>query len=139
MIVRSALLALVMAAGLSVPAQAQERPAVPAIQNTITAQLNAFVADDLTGAFSHASPTIKQAFRTPENFGAMVRNGYPMVWRPAETRYLELREVAGTLWQRVMITDTEGQTHLLDYQMIPGPDGWQINAVQLLESPPPSV
>jgi hypothetical protein len=45
---------------------------------------------------------------------------------------LELRTVAGNLWQRVMITDDMGRTHLLDYQMIETPEGWQINAVQLL-------
>jgi hypothetical protein len=54
-----------------------------------------------------------------------------MVWRPAEVQYLELRKVAGNLWQRVMVTDQAGRTHLLDYQMIKTDDGWQINAVQL--------
>jgi hypothetical protein len=48
---------------------------------------------------------------------------------------LELRTVAGNLWQRVMITDVEGRTHLLDYMMVETPEGWQINAVQLLPSP----
>ena len=65
----------------------------------------------------------------------MVRNGYPMVWRPAEVRYLELREIAGDLWQMVQVTDAEGNVHLLDYQMIAGRDGWKINAVQLLQAP----
>ncbi len=104
----------------------------PAIEGTIQSQFDAFLNEDVTTAFSFASPSIKGLFGTPENFGAMVRNGYPMVWRPADVRYLELREVAGGLWQRVMVTDQSGQTHLLDYQMVKTPDGWQINAVQLL-------
>jgi hypothetical protein len=62
----------------------------------------------------------------------MVENGYPMVWRPSNVTYLELREVAGQLWQRVMVTDQAGRAHLLDYHMVQTPDGWQINAVQLL-------
>ena len=45
---------------------------------------------------------------------------------------LELRDVAGNTWQRVMVTDLSGATHLLDYQMIQTDTGWQINAVQLL-------
>ena len=45
---------------------------------------------------------------------------------------LALREVAGNLWQRVMVTDQAGNTHLLDYQMVETPEGWQINGVQLL-------
>jgi hypothetical protein len=47
---------------------------------------------------------------------------------------LELREVSGLLWQRVMITDQMGRTHILDYQMIETSEGWQINGVQLLKS-----
>ncbi|MCF8485317.1 MAG: DUF4864 domain-containing protein [Rhodobacteraceae bacterium] len=122
---------LLTAAFFAMPAIAQEAP----IQNTIQSQLNAFVADDFATAFTFASPTIKGMFGTSENFGMMVQKGYPMVHRPADVTMLELREVAGNLWQRVMITDQQGRTHLLDYQMVETPDGWQINGVQLLPSP----
>lgn len=115
---------------LALPAFAQEAP----IQNTIQSQLRAFQADDFTTAFTFASPTIKGVFGNPENFGRMVTQGYPMVHRPAAVKMLELREVAGNLWQRVMITDAGGRTHLLDYQMVETPEGWQINAVQLLQA-----
>lgn len=114
----------------ALPAAAQEGP----IKDTILGQIEAFKADDFAAAFSFASPTIKGIFATPDNFGMMVRNGYPMVHRPAEVRMLELREVAGALWQKVMITDQQGKTHVLDYQMIETPEGWQINGVQLLPS-----
>jgi hypothetical protein len=124
-------LALSVLSALSVSAQEARNPA---IETTIQQQFDAFRADDVGTAFSFASPTIKGLFGTPENFGMMVRNGYPMVWRPAEVQYLELRKVAGNLWQRVMVTDQAGRTHLLDYQMIKTDDGWQINAVQLLPS-----
>ena len=115
---------------LTLPAAAQEGP----IQSTILNQIEAFRADDFATAFTFASPTIKGIFGTAENFGTMVRNGYPMVHRPADVQMLELREVAGALWQRVMITDAEGRTHVLDYQMVETAEGWQINGVQLLRS-----
>ncbi len=115
---------------LAAPAVAQEAP----IQSTIEAQLDAIQRDDFTAAFTYASPTIKRVFGTPENFGRMVREGYPMVYRPGAVKMLELRELAGGLWQRVMITDAGGRTHMLDYQMIETPEGWQINAVQLLKA-----
>jgi hypothetical protein len=102
------------------------------IESTIRGQIDAFLADDFTTAFTFAAPNIKGIFRTPENFGAMVRNGYPMVYRPSSVRMLEQREVAGALWQRVLVTDSQGRTHLLDYQMLQTPEGWQINGVQLL-------
>ena len=122
---------LLTAAFLSLPAMAQEAP----IQNTIQSQLNAFMADDFATAFTFASPTIKGLFGTSENFGLMVRNGYPMVHRPRDVKMLELREVAGNLWQKVMITDQQGRTHILDYQMVETAEGWQINGVQILPSP----
>lgn len=125
------LLVFAMILGLMAPAAAQEEP----IQNTIQNQLDAFQVDDFARAFTFASPLIKGIFGSPENFGAMVSQGYPMVYRNSDVTMLELREVAGNLWQRVMITDQSGRTHLLDYQMVETAEGWQINAVQLLPAP----
>ena len=121
---------IVMGVLAAFPAFAQEQP----IQSTITAQIDAFRAQDFERAFTYASPTIHQIFRTPENFGGMVATGYPMVVNPAQVEMMDLRTVGGALWQRVRITDQKGQSYLLDYQMIEGPDGWLINAVQLQKS-----
>jgi hypothetical protein len=117
--------------GFGLPAAAQEEP----IQSTITAQLDALKRDDFATAFTYASPNIKGIFGTPENFGKMVREGYPMVHRPSAVKMLDLREVAGGLWQRVLLTDGEGRSHVLDYQMIETAEGWQINAAHLLQAP----
>lgn len=121
---------LVFAAALALAAPATAQDAD--IEATIRSQFEAFRADDFATAFTFASPTIKGLFGTPENFGAMVRQGYPMVYRPGTVRMLERREVAGAQVQRVLVTDQSGRTHVLDYQMIETPDGWQINGVQLL-------
>ncbi len=128
---RNGLYAVMLAACLALPAAAQEAP----IQETIRSQIDAFQADDFARAFTFASPTIKGMFGTPENFGAMVKNGYPMVYRPAEVEMGDLREVAGNLWQRVRITDQAGAGWLLDYMMVETAEGWQINAVQILPAP----
>jgi Domain of unknown function (DUF4864) len=119
--------ALVLALATAAPAQTAD-----GIESTIRSQMDAFLADDFATAFTFASPTIKGVFGTPENFGAMVKQGYPMVHRPAEVRMLERRAVGGAMVQRVMVTDGAGNTHVLDYQMIETADGWQINGVQLL-------
>ena len=118
------------------PAAAQTAPvATPeSIEGTIRAQIDAFLADDFPRAFTYASPMIQGIFGTPENFGAMVRQGYPMVYHPTDVRMMELRDVAGNTWQRIMVTDQAGATHMLDYQMIRVGQGWQINGVQLLPS-----
>ena len=107
----------------------------PRIEATITAQIDAFLQDDFAEAFTYASPSIQGMFGTSERFGMMVRQGYPMVWRPGDVQYLDLREVAGALWQRVMIRDQAGATHVLDYQMIETGEGWKINGVHLVRMP----
>lgn len=128
-----AILALVLTAG---SAHAQDpQPKNPAIEAVIGDQLDAFEAQDIDRAFSHASPTIKGLFGSPEVFGLMVQRGYPMVWAPGEVTYLELAEIGGALWQRVEIIDTTGQRHYLGYRMEPGESGWKIGAVQILEAP----
>lgn len=112
-----------------------DQSAAPDIQATIGAQLEAFKADDFATAFSYASPMIQTMFGTSERFGVMVRNGYPMVWRPAEVRYLELKERDGKLYQDVLIRDLEGGRHVLEYQMIRNQAGWRINGVRILRDP----
>lgn len=122
-----------LALGIAHPVFAQDAPTrSDAVQSIIQNQIAALQADDFARAFTYASPTIKGLFGTAENFGAMVQRGYPMVHRPQSLRMLELREVGGRLWQRVLVTDAAGASHLLDYQMIETAEGWQINAVQLL-------
>ncbi len=132
---RRIILAVTFSVGLATSGAAQDAE----IEANIAAQIQAFKVDDFVTAFTFASPNIQNIFRTPENFGAMVRNGYPMVWRPSEVRFLELREVAGALWQKVMIVDGDGRAHILDYQMIQLESGWKINGVQLLGNSDPAA
>jgi hypothetical protein len=116
------------------PLSVQAEGTIPEAQNTILAQIEAMKVDDFATAFTYASPAIKGIFGTPENFGMMVRQGYPMVWKPSAVQMLEQREIAGALWQKVLVTDGAGQSFVLDYQMVETAEGWQINAVQLLPS-----
>ncbi len=119
----------------SIEATAEVQSRVPGIEATIDAQIDAFLRDDFAGAFSFASPGIRGLFGNHQRFGQMVRNGYPMVWRPAEVRYLALREVRGALWQRALIRDRAGGVHLLDYQMVRVDGNWRINGVHILWEP----
>lgn len=113
--------------GVAPAAQAQEEP----VQKVISSQIDAFQADDFATAFTFASPMIQRIFGSPANFGAMVKGGYPMVWRPADVRFLGLESRNGGLWQDVMIRDQEDRIHILEYEMIEGESGWKINAVRL--------
>ncbi|WP_428928001.1 DUF4864 domain-containing protein [Marinibacterium sp. SX1] len=128
-------LLLVLALMMALPgAPARAEPQGKAIEAVIGAQLDAFRGERVDEAFDFASPMIQGLFRTPDTFGEMVRNGYPMVWRPGSVRYLDLRDEGGRLMQRVEITDQRGATHLLEYEMIDQEGAWKINGVRLLES-----
>lgn len=122
------ILAVIVALMVSAPARAQQDD----IRTVIGAQLEAFQADDVATAFTFASPVIKNMFGTAENFGLMVRRGYPMVWRPADVRFLGLETRGGQQVQRVLITDSAGNLHALDYYMVETAEGWQINGVHIL-------
>ncbi|SPH22731.1 hypothetical protein ASD8599_03477 [Ascidiaceihabitans donghaensis] len=105
------------------------------IQNTIRGQIEAFKVDDFDAAFAFASPNIQRIFGSVARFQKMVTTGYPMVWRPSDVRYLEQEEIAGDIWQKVLIKDQDGVTHVLGYRMLETEDGWKINGVQLLPQP----
>lgn len=111
--------------------------AAEAVQGVISGQITAFLADDFTTAFTFASPGIRRLFGTPERFGAMVRDGYPMVWRPGDVRYLELEGSGDARRQIVEITDGAGRLHRLEYSMVLTDAGWRIDGVRFLPAPPP--
>ncbi|TCP44102.1 DUF4864 domain-containing protein [Rhodovulum marinum] len=132
---RDILAGLTLALALAAPLRAD--PVAEAVQGVISDQVEAFLAGDLATAFGFASPGIQGLFQTPERFGQMVRNGYPMVWRPGALRYLGLEGAGDTRRQRVEITDRAGRVHRLEYRMIRTPEGWRIDGVRPLPAPPP--
>jgi len=120
----------VLLAVLADGAAAQETAAIAAV---IDHQLDAFNAGEVDEAWQDASPGIQGIFVTPDNFAAMVRNGYPMVWANDDATFLELRtEADGRLWQLVRLRAADGSIHLLDYAMIETAEGWKIDAVVLV-------
>lgn len=127
-------LSTVLLAALHAPpgrAQEGDASAGAAIREVISEQIAALRDDDFARAFSFASPSIKRIFGDSANFGAMVQNGYPMVWRPADVRFSGLNERAGRVVQSVLVTDQQGVLHIVDYEMIEGASGWRVNGVTI--------
>lgn len=113
---------------LAMPVQAQEadRSAIDAV---IADQFGDFGRGDAAGAYDHASPFIQSLFGTADNFGRMVQSKYPMIWASKDVRYLDLREEAGRLVQRVYVADQAGRVYFFDYEMIRIDGQWRINGV----------
>jgi hypothetical protein len=128
--------AALLAGLLALAAAAAPRAGEPAdgIRAVITAQLEAFQRDDFAHAFTFASPMIQGIFGTPENFGRMVRNGYPMVWRPAEVEMGGLNSFGGRLYQDVILRDGSGRYYVAEYEMIEVEGAWRINGVRIREA-----
>ncbi|NNF71204.1 MAG: DUF4864 domain-containing protein [Rhodobacteraceae bacterium] len=132
---RSILFSVLLSIGLTGAVYAQDDRGA-AIQGVISGQIEAFLADDFATAFTFAAPNIQRLFGNPDRFGSMVRNGYPMVWRPADVQFLDREDQGPFQLQKVLVTDSEGVPHVLEYQMVFNDKGWQINGVRILQAPP---
>lgn len=128
---RHVILSLILTLGLTGAARSDEA----AMRAVITAQIEAFLAEDATRAFDFASPFIQRKFGTPETFGDMVRNGYPMVWQPSDVTFLDVEVIDGTPHQSVRMRGPGGKSWIVDYEMVELDGRWRINGVRVREAP----
>ena len=128
--------AIAVVLGLMTPAFAFDDADKTAIQGTIASQLDAFLADDGSRAYSYAAPNIQTAFPTQEIFMELVRRGYQPVYRSRSHAFGELRETAMGLEQVVDIVDANGEFWTARYTLQQQPDGsWKITSCVLLKKP----
>jgi len=116
---------------VSWPPAAAEVSAVDAraARAVIEAQLAAFAADDAERAFSFAAPAIRDSFGSADRFMAMVRKGYPVVYRPTSVRFLDPVLEGEALLQRVRMTDDTGAAWMVVYELQRQADrSWRIAA-----------
>lgn len=105
------------------------------VRAVIQAQLAAFAADDAKRAFSYATPRLRDMFGSAETFFAMVRSGYPVVYRPASVAFLKPEIDGEVLTQGVHMTDANGVLWLALYQLERQRDkSWRISACQIVEA-----
>ena len=98
-----------------------------AASSVVAAQLDAFANDDAERAFSYAAPAIRAMFGTPERFLAMVRAGYPVVYRAASVTFLVPQREGEDIVQGVRLTDAAGALWLATYRLEHQRDGaWRI-------------
>lgn len=125
--------ALITAFAINTPAWADDRAA--GIQATIEAQISDFQRSDITAAFEHATPSIQGKFGNAETFGRMVRQVYPMVWRPARWEMRQIVETDFGPVQVVLFEDQSGRLHEAGYLMEQIDGTWRIDGVRLRELP----
>jgi hypothetical protein len=122
--------ALAQATGEPMAMQDADRAA---IRQVIESQLQAFLRDDGSSAFSFATPNIQAMFQTPDNFMTMVRAGYQPVYRPRAVTFKDIISFNGAPAQRVIVIGPDGVPVIAVYPMRQMPDGtWRIDGCYLL-------
>ncbi|MEO9460973.1 MAG: DUF4864 domain-containing protein [Lentilitoribacter sp.] len=117
-----------------VPANAQDKQAIEA-QTVISDQLSAFIEGDGQRAFSHAAPTIKQRFQTPERFMDMVERGYGPIYRSSTYDFGRNSAQGNQIVQELILTDKKGNTWQSIYVLMKQEDGsLKIMGVQMRRS-----
>jgi hypothetical protein len=122
--------------GLLSPAAAQSEADRSAIQGVISQQLDAFLRDDGSAAYSFAAPNIQTMFPTQERFMDLVKRGYQPVYRSRSHTFGELKQTAMGLEQTVDLVDAAGEFWTAVYTLQQQPDGsWKISSCILVKKP----
>ena len=106
------------------------------VRSVVEGQLAAFASDDAAKAYSFAAPNVREATGgSAANFMRMVREGYPVVYRPASVAFLKPEGQAGEAVQRVQLQDAKGESWLAVYTLQRQKDkSWRISGCVVLEN-----
>lgn len=105
------------------------------VRTVVQAQLDAFAKDDAEKAFSYAAPNVREAVGTASGFMAMVRSGYPVVYRPASVAFLQPEGKDDVAIQRVQMTDASGDSWLAVYSLQRQKNtAWRITGCNVLKN-----
>ena len=103
--------------------------AMKEVQKTISSQISAFKQNDFNKAYTFAAPNIQAQFPSPEVFGLMVRNGYPVIWKPKSFKFIEFKDLGNRCIQRVLFQSYDGSLETYDYMLEKNNDVWKIAGV----------
>ena len=106
-----------------------------AVQTVVQSQLAAFAKDDADKAFSYAAPVLRKTIGSSAAFIAMVKNSYPVVYRPASVAFLKAEGSGDGVVQRVQMLDASGTSYLAVYSLQRQKDKtWRISGCAVVEN-----
>ena len=106
-----------------------------AVQTVVQGQLAAFAKDDADKAFSYAAPELRKTIGNSSAFMEMVKNGYPVVYRPASVAFLKAEGSGDEVVQRVQMLDASGTSWLAVYSLQRQKDKtWRISGCAVVEN-----
>ncbi len=105
-----------------------------AVRYTISAQIDAFKQNDVKKAYTFAAPNIQAQFPSPDIFGLMVRNGYPIIWKPKSYKFTTFKDLGNRCVQRVLFQSYNGSLESYDYILEKNGSVWKIAGVLTIKS-----
>ena len=99
------------------------------VRDTISLQIDAFKQNDIKKAYTFASANIQAQFPNPEVFGLMVRNGYPVIWKPKSFKFTRFKDLGNRCIQRVLFQSYNGSLETYDYILEKNDNLWKIAGV----------
>lgn len=117
------------------PAFAGDLPDIEAgrIRAVIEGQLAAFAVDDGTRALSYAAPEFRRRFRDARQFLNMIRQHYPVVYRPVSVRFMPPDAESDGVYQAVEMSDSAGAVWIAIYRLLRlAPGEWRILGCRLV-------
>ncbi len=105
-----------------------------AVRYTISSQIDAFKQNDVKKAYTFAAPNIQAQFPSPDIFGLMVRNGYPIIWKPKSYKFTTFKDLGNRCIQRVLFQSYNGSLESYDYILEKNGSVWKIAGVLTIKS-----
>ena len=110
------------------------RTVMEAVRYTISSQIEAFKDNDVKKAYTFAAPNIQAQFPNPDIFGLMVRNGYPVIWKPKNYKFTTFKDFGNRCIQRVLFQSFSGSLESYDYILEKNGNIWKIAGVLTINS-----
>ena len=106
-----------------------------AVQTVVQNQLAAFASGNADKAFSYAAPDLRKSIGSSAAFMAMVKNSYPVVYRPASVVFLKAEGSGDEMVQKVQMLDASGTPYLAVYSLQRQKDKtWRISGCAVVEN-----
>ena len=135
LIIKKSLLVLLFIVHLKATVFADEGGTVmEAVRHTISSQIDAFKDNDVKKAYTFAAPNIQAQFPNPDIFGLMVRNGYPVIWKPKNYKFTTFKDFGNRCIQRVLFLSYDGSLETYDYILDKYGNQWKIAGVLTINS-----
>ena len=113
----------------AVASEHNEKNVEEIVKKVISSQLRAFKEKNVEKAYSFAAPNIKKQFFNAKNFGLMVKNGYPVIWRPKNYQFVKFSSNGTRSIQRVLFRSTNDALLTYDYLLEKFSNEWRIAGV----------